>query len=104
MTITADKVKVFRYDNGNFPKYSIGISSKDKDGNWVSAYMDIKFKKGVEIADRTDIKIKNSFFVVEEYKGTKYIKIMVTDFEIVGEQNTGFMDIPDTLEAELPFV
>lgn len=101
MTITADKVRVYRNDNGNYPRYSIGISSKNKDGDWVMGYMECKFKKGVELQDRDEIKINNSFFIVEEYQDKKYIKIMVTDFSPVGDN---FMEVPDGADLTIPFV
>lgn len=101
VNITADKVRVYRNDKGKFPRYSIGISSKDKNDEWVQGYMEVKFKKGVELANKTDIKIDNSFFVVEEYQEKKYIKIMITSFETVGDN---FMDIPDGADLEIPFM
>ena len=95
---------------GKFVTYSLGISSKDKDGNWVNGFLDCAFKKGVDVPHKAKIDIKNSFFTVSEYNDKKYIKVFVMEFDIVegGEapKNTdgqGFMNIPDGLDSDLPF-
>ncbi|MBO5921944.1 MAG: hypothetical protein J6Q48_06105 [Bacteroidaceae bacterium] len=113
VTTDGKPVTVYRKEKdtqngGKFTTYSIGISSKDKDGNWVNGYLDAQFKKGVEVAHKAKINISNSFYTVNEYNGKKYTKIFVMDFEVVdpGEvqsNDTGFMNIPDGLDEELPF-
>lgn len=97
LTVTADKVKVYRNDSRNFPTYSIGVSSKNKDGEWVMGFIECKFKKGVELQNKTEIKINNAFYVVEEYKEKKYVKLMITDFNTTDDS---FMEVPD---GDTPF-
>lgn len=112
---TDDKgIKVFRKDRqtkagGTFATYSISISSKDRNDAWVSAYVDVKFKKDVEVNNKAVIKINNAFPVVEEYNGNKSIKYMVTDFEVIekGEKSVetdseGFSTI-NMEDMDLPF-
>ena len=111
-------VVVYRKDRdtqngGKFTTYTLGISSKDKDGNWVNGYLDCQFKKGVELNNKAKIEIGNSFYTVSEYNGKKYVKLFIMDFTIVeqGEVTSApvkvdmdsFMDIPDSLDAEMPF-
>lgn len=118
LTVKSDDkgVKVIRKDRetksgGKFATYSLMVSSKDIDGNWVNGFIDCQFKKGVEIANKTKIKINNAFYVVNEYNGNKYTKIMILDYEVLeeGEQvqtTTGgedFLVIPDGIDEELPF-
>lgn len=104
LTVKSDDrgVKVFKNEHGF---YSIGISSKDKDGNWIKGYIDVLFKKGVELENKTEIVIKNAFPVVNEYKEKKYIKLMITDFDVIssGVTDDGFINIPDGVEEEVPF-
>ena len=114
---TDDKdVMVFRQDKvsqaGNaYTQYSLGVASKDKDGNWVNGFLECQFKKGVEVANKAKIKINNAFYTVSEYNGKKQYKIFVMDFEVVeqGEgpapnnDGQGFMSIPENMENDLPF-
>lgn len=102
-------------NGGKFATYSIGVASKDRDGNWVNAFIDCQFKKGIDVANKSKINISNSFYAVNEYNGNKYIKLFIMEFEIVeqGEaakapaspapNDDGFMNIPDGIDTELPF-
>jgi hypothetical protein len=108
LTVTTDKkpVMVFRQDkefNGStFPTYSIGVSSKNKDGKYVNGYISVVFKKGIGVENQTKIYIKDSFPIVSEGKDRNFVKLMIMDFEIV-ESGDGFMDIPEGTQEELPF-
>lgn len=111
LKITTDgkPVKVFRKDkewNGStFPTYSIGVSSKDKDGNWVNGYIDCLFKKGVDIPNKTEITINNAFYVCNKSGDKVYNKLMITDFEMAYQDvSNEFMQIPDGTDTELPFL
>ena len=96
-------VMVFRDDKGQFPRYSLGISSKAPDGEWINGYIPCKFKKGIEVENMTKIKINNSFYTAS--KGEKYVftSLMITDFEKVDEEKDDFMAIPEGIQEELPF-
>lgn len=117
--ITDDRyVTVYRQDktsqNGKaYTQYSLGVSSKNANGEWVNGFIDCQFKKDVEVPNKAKISIINSFYNVTEYNGKKYYKIFILDFEVMesGEMpaptnvsSDGFMNIPDGLEDEgLPF-
>lgn len=106
MTITSDKPEmIFRDDKGKYPRYSIGVSSKTPDGEWIKGYVPCKFKKGVEVENMTKILIKNSFYSVSKGEKYNFVSIMITDFEVVEEEKPSddFMDIPSGIEEELPF-
>lgn len=99
-------------NGGKFTAYSIGIASKDRDGNWVNGYIDCQFKKGVVIESKSKINITNSFYTVNEYNGKNYIKLFILEFETVespiptpvpATSYSGFVDIPPELDDELPF-
>lgn len=101
--------------NGSFKTYSIGVSSKDKDGNWINGFLPCNFRKGTEIENKSKITIKNSFPTVRRYTdkaGTERteIGIFVLDYVVVEDGSPapipsveGFMNIPDGIDEELPF-
>ena len=104
--------------NGTFKTYSIGVSSKDKDGNWVNGFLPCNFRKGTEIANKSKISISNSFPTVRKYTdktGTERteIGIFVLDYEVVeggqpqttaASNNNDWLNIPDNLDdSSLPF-
>ena len=115
MNLTSDKVRIFRKDRqtkdgSTFATYSYGVNSKDKDGKWINGFRDCVFKKGVEVAHKTDIKVNNAFEIASEYNGKVYTKVMITDFDVINEGEPqpkvdaeGFMEIPDGIDEELPF-
>lgn len=111
LLITTDQksVMVFRqdveYSGGTFAKYSIGVSSKSKDGDeWIKGYIPCKFKKGVEMENQTKIQINNAFYVVDKGKERNYVSLMITDFDIEGMTSKDeFLDVPDGIDMELPF-
>ena len=69
--------------------YSIGLSKKNKDGSYDNGFMSVRFKKGVEITNKTRIKIKDAFlsFNVSDNKTFPYI--FINDYEIISETNPG---------------
>ena len=104
--------------NGTFKTYSIGVSSKDKEGNWVNGFLPCNFRKGTEIANKSKISISNSFPTVRKYTdkaGTERteIGIFVLDYEVVeggqpqpapASNNNDWLNIPDNLDdSSLPF-
>lgn len=103
-------------NGGKFMTYSIGVSSKDKDGNLVNGFLPCTFRKGTDIANKSKITISNSFPTVRKYTdktGTERteIGIFVLDYTVVedGKQpapapnGDDFMSIPDGISDELPF-
>lgn len=84
MNITNDReVMIFKNDDG---KYIVGISKKNGD-KYENAYFPIQFNKGVELQDRTLIKINNAWlsfynWTYQDKKGTKFF-IKCNDFETV---------------------
>lgn len=93
--------------NGKFLTYSLPVSSKDTSGNWIKSYIACRFKKGVSLANKTKIKIKNAFFTTSKSGDKVYTNLMITDFEILEEGETAgsdaenFIPIPD---EEQPFL
>lgn len=106
IVLTTDErgVKVWRDDKGQYPRYSISFSKKDESGKYQNAYIEVRFKKGIEIANGTDIQINNAFPTFNVGKdGKKYTSWMITDFSYM---NGGFdaVNIPiDIEDEEMPF-
>ena len=112
-------VTVYRQDktsqNGTpYTQYSLGVSSKNANGEWVNGFIDCQFKKNVDVPNKSKISISNAFYTVNEYNGKKYYKIFVMDFEIVeqGEvpkpapapNDNEWLNIPDNLDdSSFPF-
>lgn len=100
---------------GKFMSYSIGVASKDKDGNWINGYQECAFKKDAVVNNKMKINISNSFFTVyKDKEGKPHNRLFIMEFDVVeqGEvpqhntQATGnenWMEIPSDIEESLPF-
>lgn len=81
--IAGDNVMIFKNEKGG---YSTGISNKLLDGTYQNAYIQVQFKKGIELENKTRINIKDgflSFFKTQE--GNVVYKIIILDFEQEGD-------------------
>lgn len=80
--------------------YSIGLSKKNKNGSYENGFMSARFKKDVEIANKTRIKIKEAFlsFNVKDNKTFPYI--FINDYEIISETNPEHKEIQELTNDE----
>lgn len=121
--ITTDDygVKVWRSDNYGYPQYAIAIGTKTDDGQRVSEYQQVQFRRGVELENGEEILIKDAFPTLRTWKDkqtgeTRHKMVwMITDFIYKPQQHmqgtqmqmqSQFTDLPDTFEAtedEIPF-
>lgn len=86
MNISNDyPVMIFRRDNEFGTFYKVGISKKDIDGNYINGYKDVRFKKGVQLEDRTKIYIKKAWldFYIKDKKTIDYI--FISEFDTLEE-------------------
>ena len=100
MEIVSNKEEmIFKNEYNDKPYYTIGLSKKDKDGNYINGYMNVSFKKGVELENKTKIRIKSAW--LDFYK--KDIKtipiIFVNEFEIV--KNDPFKEFGESIKTEV---
>lgn len=79
------KVMIFRYDGQYGASYSIGLSKKDQNGNYQNGYIPCKFKKDVEVANKTQIIIKNAWITFNSKDNKTYPYVFINEFERVGE-------------------
>lgn len=112
LTVTTDDrgTKVYKQiktntKGENYALYSTQVSTKDKTGNWKSAYVTLKFRSGVDVANKTVIKIKNGFmsFNANVTNGEKYPFVFVDDFEIIKEGEDGLSTAIDNMD-DMPFM
>lgn len=103
MEIKSDKDRsemVFRNEYKGKPSYSIGLSKKDKDGNYTNGYIKANFKEGTEINNKARIKINSAFLSFYKDDKDKTIPtIYVSDFEIVEDGEVA----EETKEEKNPF-
>ena len=113
-----DKVRIFRKDYNGTTFYNVAITQKNYDGTKNTYYRPITFKKGVEVANETDIIIKDMFENLRPNKKDSYNPItalMITEFDTVERQEQleqeALADFRDNLEeneyeidnSDLPF-
>ena len=73
---------VFRKENEFGVFYTIGLSKKDRNGNYINGYMNVRFKKGVNVPNMTKIVIKNAFIDFYLDKNNRTVPyIMILEFE-----------------------
>lgn len=103
MEITSNREEVvFRKDFDGRPIYSIGLSRKDKNGEYIKGYITANFKDGVDIPDKSKIKINNAWLSFYKKENTTIPTIFVSDFEIVGELKTSnpYEEFGETTKTE----
>ena len=90
-------VMVFRRDNEFGTFYKIGLTKKNKDGKYINGYKDIRFKKGVNIPDRTKIYIKKAWLDFYVKDNRTYDYIFCSEFETL---DNVINDTAASLEAQ----
>ena len=76
-------VMIFKAINNGKTFYNLGLSRKDEKGNYINGYINCKFKKDVELEDKTKIMIKSAFltFYLKDKITVPYI--FISDFDLV---------------------
>ena len=90
MNISGDTM-IFRKEHegrdGMWYTYSTGVSSKKQDGTWLNGYLDVRFRKGVVVENKTKIHVNDGFLSVKEYavngEKTKKLELVILDFDVV---------------------
>lgn len=100
------KTRIFRKDkdgkNGSYPTYSTTVSKKNMDGEYENAWLEVHFKRGVELQNKTDIVLKDAWLTFRQYENKNgytqsVFGIFVNDFE--SEAPEGFEDVA----KDMPF-
>ena len=91
---------VFRNDYNGKIFYSIGISKKKQDGSYENGYINVRFKKDVELENQTKIKINKAWldFYCKDRKTFPYI--FISEFDIVEEKKDPFKEFGESIKTE----
>ena len=96
-----EEVIIFKNDKGY---YSIGLSRKDRNGEYFYGYFPCQFKKDVNVANKTRIKLKNAFisFYLKDNETKSYL--MILDYSIV-EKDKDYLQMKNEMEEnnDMPF-
>lgn len=103
------KYKVFRYEHNGKVAYSIGASKKKQDGEFEDAYKPVRFRKGVDLKNKTEIIIKEGWEDFSNYTNaegkTKTIwYFFINKFELASDMDA-MKQVSDNFDKveELPF-
>lgn len=81
MNITNEnKVTIYRYDGQYGPSYSVGLSKKKQDGVYEKGFIPCRFKKGVELDNKTEIYIKSAWLSFNTKDKKTYPFIFINEF------------------------
>ena len=95
-------VMIFRQDKDNKRFYSVGLSRKDQNGNFINGYMTVVFKKDVELENKTKIKIKEAWLGFNVKDKKTFPHIFINDFDIVEqeEKTNPFKEFGESFKTE----
>ena len=80
MKLQEQEIKVYKGEHGYFTR----LSKTDINDEWINAFVYIQFCKGVEVSDKTTIKLKDSWLSFYKTKQDKIVLyIFVKEFEEV---------------------
>lgn len=104
-------VAIFENEYDGRKYYRLGLSKKDKDGNYVNGYLDCHFRKDAEVDTSKKIYIQDAWldFYVKEKVTHPYVFINKFDYVedvIKQEVNDPFAEFGNELELsdeDLPF-
>ena len=86
---------VFRHDKNGHTFYSVAVSRKNSEGDTIFGYKLVQFKKGVDLADRTKIDIRNgweTFYVNKD--GETIFYVFIADFTLQQGSAVGYQPQP----------
>lgn len=78
-------VMIFKKEYQGRVFYSVGLSKKDRDGNYINGYMSCRFKNNVSVEDKTKMYIKSAWvdFYLKDKTTVPYI--FINEFSTVDE-------------------
>jgi len=96
------KAMVFAKDFNGRTAYSVGLSKKNMEGEWINGFIPVGFRKGVNLADRTKIVIEKGWLDFYLNKDGKTVPTL-----FILEFSTESQDIPEGFifqeDDEVPF-
>lgn len=84
MNITNEnKVRIFRNEKDDKIFYSLGLVRKKQDGNYENGYMMCQFRNDVDVADKTDIYIKEAWLTFYKKDKVTIPYVFINKFETI---------------------
>lgn len=97
---------IFAKEHNGRMFYSTGLSKKKPDGEYENGYIDVQFKKGVEVDNKTKIEIGKAWLTFYINKDKRTVpQIFISEFTVIGTDGykapEGFQAIDD--DSDIPF-
>lgn len=103
MHISDDKPKmIFKTTKGDKEFYSIGLSTKGKDGSYQNGYMNCRFRKDVKLENQTRIRLQDAWIDFYVKDKITYPYIFINKFETIEDGQVAYpkQDIPQNAKTE----
>lgn len=85
--------------------YKIKLAKKDENGNWQNGYVSCRFKKDVELKDKSHIEIKDAWLDFYLKDKITYPYIFINEFEVTDskQEKDPFAEMGEEIESDYPF-
>lgn len=98
-------VFVSTFDNKKI--YNIGLSKKNQDGGYDNGYIQARFIKGVELENKTKIKVKDSWLSFNKNERKTFPFVFINEFETLAEpkpeEKNPFQQMSENIKTEANF-
>lgn len=109
--ISTKEEMIFRNEYEGKVSYKIGLSKKNKEGQYDKGYIPVRFKQGVDLNNQTRILIKEAWLSFNTHDKKTYPYIFINDFNIIDKGTPVQKENPyeefgkqiELEESELPF-
>lgn len=83
MNLEEQDIKVYSNEHG----YSTRLSKLDQNGEWMSTFLFIHFKKGIEVPNKASIHVKKAWISFYQNKNDKTVLyLFISDFDFLEVQ------------------
>lgn len=83
MKVTSDRTEtIYRHDKEDRTIYTMKLVKKNMDGEYENGYILTKFRNGVELDDKSKIKIKDAWLDFYKKDDKTNISLFVNDFDL----------------------
>lgn len=102
MKVTSDRAEtIYRHDKEDRTIYTMKLVKKNMDGEYENGYILTKFRNGVELDDKSKIKIKDAWLDFYKKDDKTNISLFVNDFDL--EDNNTLQKQEASMPEENPF-
>lgn len=86
INLTGKGVMIFKNENNGRVTYSTSVSNKKQDGTYDNTSVQVQFKNGIELENKSKIDITKGFLsFYRKQDNTIIFKLIVMEFELQGE-------------------